>query len=129
MEYVRFGSAGVRVSRIALGTALRGQADEDAVVHMVHHALDRGVTLFDCANVYSPGGDRASRTAGVAYAVNAGRSEEVLGRALKGHRDDVVLTCKVYQPVGPGPNDYGASRYHILRRSEEHTSELQSPMY
>ncbi len=126
MEYVRFGSAGVKVSRIALGTSLRGQADEAAAERMVHRALDRGVNLFDCANVYSPGGDRASREAGVAYAVNAGRSEEVLGRALKGRRDDVVITCKVYQPVGPGPNDSGASRYHILREIERSLRRLQT---
>ncbi|MGH2371472.1 MAG: aldo/keto reductase, partial [Chloroflexota bacterium] len=60
------------------------------------------------ANVYGLGDDRTY----------AGRSEEILGRALQGKRDDVVLTSKVVSPVGRGPNDRGASRYHIMREVE-----------
>jgi 1-deoxyxylulose-5-phosphate synthase len=108
MEYVNFGSAGVQVSRLALGLGLRGQADEQAVERLIHGAFDRGINLFDCANVYGLMDDRAY----------AGRSEEILGRALKGRRDEVVITSKVVSPVGPGPNDRGASRYHILREVE-----------
>src|SRR5579859_1723779 len=108
MEYVRFGSAGVRVSRIALGMGLRGQADEAQVERLIHKALDCGVNLFDCANVYGLMDDRAY----------AGRSEEILGRALRGCRDDVVITSKVAGSVGHRPNDHGTSRYHILREVE-----------
>jgi 1-deoxyxylulose-5-phosphate synthase len=108
MEYVNFGTAGVRVSRLALGLGLRGQRDAAGAEDLIRRALDGGVTLFDCANVYGLGDDRA----------NAGRSEEILGRALGARREDVVLTTKVVSPVGPGPNDQGGSRYHILREVE-----------
>src|SRR5215468_8196 len=108
MDYVNFGSAGVQVSRVALGLGLRGQADERAVERLIHAAFDRGINLFDCANVYGLMDDRA----------HAGRSEEILGRALRGRRDEVVITSKVVSPIGPGPNDRGASRYHILREVE-----------
>jgi len=108
MDYVNFGSAGLQVSRIALGLGLRGQADERAVERLIRAAFDRGINLFDCANVYGLMDDRAY----------AGRSEEILGRALRGRRDEVVITSKVVSPIGPGPNDRGASRYHILREVE-----------
>jgi aryl-alcohol dehydrogenase-like predicted oxidoreductase len=108
MEYVRFGSAGLQVSRLALGMGLRGQADEAQVERLIHKALDCGINLFDCANVYGLMDDRAY----------AGRSEEILGRALRSCRDDVVITSKVVGSVGHRPNDQGASRYHILREVE-----------
>jgi 1-deoxyxylulose-5-phosphate synthase len=66
------------------------------------------VNLFDCANVYGLMDDRAF----------AGRSEEILGRALREHRDDVVITSKVAGAIGTGPNDQGTSRYHIMREVE-----------
>ena len=108
MEYVRLGGAGVKVSRLALGLGLRGQRDEREAQRLIQRAYEGGITFFDCANVYGPGDDRA----------NAGRSEELLGRALKEHRDDVVITSKVLSPVGNGPNDRGGSRYHIMREAE-----------
>jgi 1-deoxyxylulose-5-phosphate synthase len=108
MEYTQFGGAGLRVSRLALGMGLRGQADEAAVERLIQTAYERGVNLFDCANVYGLMDDRAF----------AGRSEELLGRALRSHRDDVVITSKVASPVGRGPNDRGTSRYHIMREVE-----------
>jgi aryl-alcohol dehydrogenase-like predicted oxidoreductase len=108
VQYVRFGGAGVKVSRLALGLGLRGQGDEAAVERLIKRAFDGGINLFDCANVYGLNDDRAY----------AGRSEEILGRALKAHRDDVVITSKVFGAIGRGPNDQGASRYHILRECE-----------
>ena len=108
MEYVFLGSSGLKVSRMALGMGLREQLDPGQAERMVRHALDRGINLIDCANIYGPGDDRA----------NIGRSEEILGRALKGRRDDVVITSKVNERIGPGPNDEGASRYHIMREVE-----------
>lgn len=116
MEYVNFGSAGVKVSRLALGLGLRGQADERAVERLIRRAVDGGITLFDCANVYGLMDDRA----------HAGRSEMILGRALRAVRDDVVLTSKVVSPVGPGPNDRGGSRYHILREVERSLRRLNT---
>ena len=108
MEYINFGSAGVKVSRLALGLALRGQADETAAQRLVEHAIDQGINFIDCANIYGPLDDRA----------NVGRSEVVLGKAIKGKRDRVVITSKVASAMGSGPNDQGLSRYHILREIE-----------
>lgn len=116
MDYVNFGRAGVKVSRLALGLGLRGQADQREAERLVRHAFEGGITLFDCANVYGLMDDRA----------NAGRSEELLGRALKEVRDDVVITSKVVGAIGPGPNDRGASRYHILREVERSLRRLQT---
>ncbi|TAK21777.1 MAG: aldo/keto reductase [Chloroflexota bacterium] len=108
MEYVRFGSSGLRISRIALGMGLRGQRDEREAERLIRRAFDGGVNLFDCANIYGPADDRAY----------AGHSEQILGRALKSVRDEVVITSKVVGQIGPGPNDRGASRYHIYREVE-----------
>ena len=108
MEYTNFGKAGVKVSRIALGLGLRGQPDQAEAQRLVETAIDRGITFLDCANTYGPMDDRA----------NIGQSETVLGRAIKGKRDDLVITSKVHSPVGSGPNDRGLSRYHILREIE-----------
>jgi aryl-alcohol dehydrogenase-like predicted oxidoreductase len=116
MEYVPFGSAGLRVSRLALGMGLRGQADEAQVERLIHTALDCGINLFDCANVYGLMDDRAF----------AGRSEEILGQALQGRRDDVVITSKVVGAIGPGPNDHGASRYHVMREVERSLRRLHT---
>jgi len=108
VQYVQFGTAGVRVSRIAVGMGLRGQADEAEIERLILSAFDRGVNLFDCANVYGLMDDRTY----------AGRSEEILGRALRAHRDDVVITSKVASTVGSGTNDVGVSRYHVMREVE-----------
>src|SRR5438477_7919073 len=108
MDYVQFGSAGLRVSRLALGMGLRGQSDEAEAERLIQVAFERGINLFDCANVYGLMDDRAY----------AGRSEEILGRALKGHRDEVVITSKAVGEIGTGPNDRGGSRYHLLREVE-----------
>ena len=116
MQYTQFGSAGVRVSRLALGLGLRGQGDEHAAERLVRRAFDGGINLFDCANVYGLLDDRA----------NAGRSEQILGRALKGVRDEVVITSKVVSPIGRGPNDRGGSRYHILREVDRSLRRLDT---
>lgn len=108
VEYVNLGNSGLKVSRLALGLGLRDQHDEDQAHRLVCQAVEQGINLFDCANVYGPGDERAL----------AGKSEEILGRALKGRRDEVVITSKVASPIGPGPNDHGASRYHIMREVE-----------
>src|SRR6186997_1415650 len=116
MEYVQFGTAGVRVSPLALGMGLRGQADEREIERLILTAFEHGINLFDCANVYGLMDDRNY----------AGRSEVILGRAVKGQRDDVVITSKVFSPIGPRPNDQGASRYHILREVERSLKRLDT---
>src|SRR3954447_20271947 len=116
MEYVYFGNSGLKVSRMALGLGLRQQHDEQQAERLIHRAVDNGITLFDCANAYGLGDDRAF----------IGKSEEILGRALKGVRDDVVITSKVDQPVGIGPNARSASRYHIMREVDRSLRRLDT---
>jgi len=114
MEYVNFGKAGLKVSPIALGLGFRGQDDERAAQRLIEHAIDSGINFIDCANVYGPMDDR----------VNLGRSEVILGKVLQGKRDKVVITSKVAGHIGQGPNDFGLSRYHIMREVERSLSRL-----
>lgn len=103
MEYVRLGRAGVKVSRLCLGCMNFGsRTEEDEAVRIIHRALDAGVNFLDTANVYG----------------NRGRSEEIVGKALAGRRDQVVLATKVFGEMGPGPNDRGSSRRHIMQQVE-----------
>jgi aryl-alcohol dehydrogenase-like predicted oxidoreductase len=107
MEYVRFGSTGLRVSRICLGCMSYGgpnerwqwALDEEQSRPFIKQALEQGINFFDTADVYS-----------------FGMSETVLGRALHdfAKRDEVVIATKVRSDMGPGPNDKGLSRKHIL---------------
>ena len=107
MQYMRLGSSGLKVSRIALGmmsygskTDRRWHLGQDAAEPIVRRAVEAGVTLFDTADMYSDGA-----------------SEELTGRLLAKlfpRRDDYLLATKVYFPTGPGPNDRGLSRKHIL---------------
>ena len=114
MEYVNFGDAGIKVSRLAFGLGLRGQPDETEAQRVIEHAFNLGINFIDCANLYGPNDDRA----------NTGRSEVVLGKALKGRRDDIVITTKVAAAIGPGPNDEGLSRYHVMREVERSLKRL-----
>ena len=116
MDYVNFGKAGLKVSPLALGLGFRGQGDERAAQRVIEHAIDVGINLIDCANIYGPMDDRA----------NIGRSEVILGKAIRGKRDDVVITSKVFSNIGPGPNDAGLSRYHIMREVERSLSRLRT---
>jgi aryl-alcohol dehydrogenase-like predicted oxidoreductase len=111
MEYRQLGNSGVRVSLIGLGTNRFGSASlpQEGVNRMVDAALDLGINFIDTANGYQDG-----------------RSEETLGQALKGRRDRFVLATKFYFPVGDGPNDQGASRYHMLHAVEASLRRLQS---
>jgi 1-deoxyxylulose-5-phosphate synthase len=104
---VRLGSSGLRVSRIGLGMMSYGSKierrwhlSEDQAEPIVRRAVEAGVTFFDTADTYSDG-----------------LTEEITGRLLAKlfpHRDDYVLATKVYFPMGPGPNDRGLSRKHVL---------------
>ncbi|GLH98540.1 aldo/keto reductase [Phytohabitans aurantiacus] len=107
MRYVRLGSSGLKVSRIGLGMMSFGNPaaepwflSEDAAEPIVRHAVDAGVTFFDTADMYS-----------------GGVSEQVTGRLLDklfARRSDYVLATKLFFPMGPGPNDRGLSRKHIM---------------
>jgi aryl-alcohol dehydrogenase-like predicted oxidoreductase len=81
--------------------------DEAQLMRAIGRAIDLGCNFIDCANNYGQG-----------------QSETVLGRAIRGKRDDLVITSKVYTPVGDGPNDRGLSRYHILREVERTLTKL-----
>ncbi len=116
MDYVNFGSAGLKVGRLALGLGFRGQKSEAEAQRVVEHAIERGINLIDCANVYGMMDNRE----------NSGGSEIVLSKALKGKRHEVVITSKVCSSIGPGPNDYGLSRYHILREVERSLKRLET---
>jgi aryl-alcohol dehydrogenase-like predicted oxidoreductase len=105
MEYRTLGSTGVRVSTHCLGAMMFGQwgnTDVDDCVRIVHAALDGGINFVDTADMYS-----------------AGQSEEIVGRALKGRRDDVVLATKVHFEMGEGVNQQGNSRLWIMREVED----------
>jgi aryl-alcohol dehydrogenase-like predicted oxidoreductase len=110
VEYRQLGSAGVRVSAIGLGTNRFGiRVDQQGVNGIVDAALARGINFFDSADVYQEG-----------------RSEESLGVALKGRRQQVILGTKVFNKTGDGPNDYGASRHHIVEGLEASLRRLQT---
>jgi aryl-alcohol dehydrogenase-like predicted oxidoreductase len=98
MNYRQLGSCGLRVSDLCLGTMTFGHGtDEQEAGRMVARALDAGINFIDTANSYAEG-----------------QSETILGKALHGRRDDVVLATKFYNPMGSGPNDSGMSRYHVM---------------
>ncbi len=103
MHYRRLGQSGVQVSEICLGTMTFGRgADQPECDRMVAAALAAGVNFFDTADGY-----------------NGGAAEVMLGRALSGHRREVVLASKVFNPMGHGPNESGLSRAHILAAAED----------
>lgn len=102
MEHRLLGRTGVRVSPLCLGAMnLGGPTPDDEGIRIVHAALDAGINIVDTANVY-----------------HDGASETLLGKALADRRDRVVLATKVHGRMGPGPNDAGNSRLHILRACE-----------
>jgi 1-deoxyxylulose-5-phosphate synthase len=117
MKYALLGQTGVKVSRICVGTATFGVApterDADRVIHA---ALDLGINFFDSANTYgnTPVFDRP----GAPPAAEREPAERILGRALAGRRDDVVIASKSRGEVGPGVNDRGLSRRHIIQQVE-----------
>ena len=114
MNYVKLGRSGLRVSRLCLGTAFRGywngHTDAETATKTIYKAVEGGINFIDCANYYFQG-----------------RCEELLGKAIKemGNRDDLVLTTKVWSPIGEGQNDRGLSRFHIMREIERSLKRLQ----
>jgi aryl-alcohol dehydrogenase-like predicted oxidoreductase len=104
------GKTGVKVSRVALGTmSFGGDADEATAATIWRAARDAGVNLIDTADVY-----------------NEGRSEQITGRLMQHERDQIVLATKAYFPMGPGVNDRGASRYHLVRAVEASLKRLNT---
>lgn len=124
MDYRRLGSTGLRISRLGLGCgnfggigsapAFFGMGETEAqAFDLMDRAVDAGINFFDTANAYG-----------------GGRSETYIGRWLKAKgpavRQQVLLSSKVFNPVGPGPNDRGLSRRHILQQVDESLARLQT---
>lgn len=119
MEFVRFGSTGMKVSRICLGAMSYGSKkwrewvlEEDDARPVIRHAIELGINFFDCADMYS-----------------TGVSEQIMGRALKDFgpgRDRTVIATKVYMPMSDDPNDRGLSRKHILKSIDRSLGRLQT---
>ena len=111
MQYRTLGRTGIKVSPYALGTLMFassiGNADHDDSIRIIHKALDAGINFVDTADGY-------------------GDSEEVVGKALKGRRDRVVLATKVGRPMGDNPNQQGASRRRIVTAVEDSLRRLQT---
>ncbi len=104
MKYHSLGRTGMKVSPLCLGAMMFGawgNPDHDDSVKIIHAALDAGINFVDTADVYS-----------------AGESEEIVGKALAGRRDDVVLATKVHATMGKDPNMAGNSRRWIIRECE-----------
>ena len=118
MEYRQLGRSGLRISTLTLGTMTFagkdnfnavGNTDLEGAKRQIGMALDAGVNLIDTADVYS-----------------GGVSEELVGQAIKGKRDDLLLSSKVRMKVGDGPNDAGLSRHHIIEGLEASLRRLQT---
>lgn len=111
MQYRNLGRTGIKVSPYALGALMFatqvGNPDPEDSTRIIHKALDAGINLVDTADAY-------------------GDSEEVVGRALKGRRDNVVLTTKFSRPAGADPNEQGASRRWIMTAVENSLRRLQT---
>ena len=112
MDYRPLGRTGVQVSPLCLGTMMFGawgNSDHDDSIRIIHRALDAGVNFVDTADVYS-----------------AGESEEIVGKALKGRHDDVVLATKFFMPMGEDPNRRGGSRRWIVKAVEDSLRRLDT---
>ena len=110
MDYRLLGRTGVEVSPLALGTMMFGEwgnKDTDDSIRVIRSALDAGINFVDTADVYS-----------------GGESEEIVGKALQGRRDDVVLATKFFMPMGEGPNRSGGSRRYIMQAVENSLTRL-----
>jgi aryl-alcohol dehydrogenase-like predicted oxidoreductase len=114
MKYRSLGKSGLLVSELCLGAMIFGEdgvrgADQKTAQKIIHKYLDAGGNHIDTANVYADG-----------------RSEKIVGEAIKNRRDQVILATKVRFSMGDGPNDEGLSRYHIMQSVEASLQRLQT---
>jgi len=112
MQYRTLGRTGIKVSPYCLGAMMFGAAgnpDHEDSIRIIHKALDAGINFIDTADIYS-----------------RGESEEIVGKALKGRRDDVVLATKAHLPMGDDPNRQGNSRRWLTRAVEDSLRRLQT---
>src|SRR3954447_2900433 len=112
MDHRPLGRSGVSVSKMCLGAMMFGSwgnPDHDEAIRIIQAALDAGINFVDTADVYGEG-----------------ESEEIVGKALVGRRDDVILATKFHGAMGADPNQQGASRRWILREVESSLRRLQT---
>jgi aryl-alcohol dehydrogenase-like predicted oxidoreductase len=119
MEYRQLGASGFKVPVLSLGTGTFGGTNEffkgfgtsgvDEAKRLVDISLDAGLNMFDSADIYS-----------------AGAAEQILGQAIAGRRDRVIISTKATFRSGPGPNDVGSSRHHLVRSVEAALTRLQT---
>src|SRR5688572_28915902 len=117
MEFRQLGRSGLHVPVLSLGTATFGgtneffkrwgETDAKEATRLVDLSLERGLNFFDTANVYSQGA-----------------SEEILGAAIKGRRDKVIVATKASFSMGEQPNDKGSSRFHLIKSVEDSLKRL-----
>ncbi len=112
MKYVSLGRTGIKVSRYCLGAmnfGMIGNVEHDDAIQMIHKAIDAGINFIDTADAYS-----------------RGESEVIVGKALKGRRDNIVLATKAHLPMGDDPNMQGNSRRWLTRALDDSLSRLQT---
>ncbi|MEU9168445.1 aldo/keto reductase [Streptomyces sp. NPDC048420] len=112
MRYRTLGRTGIKVSPYALGAMMFGAVgnrDHDDSIRIIHKALDAGINFVDTADAYS-----------------RGESEQIIGKALKGRRDNVVLATKLHMPMGDDPNQRGNSRHWIITAVEQSLRRLET---
>ncbi|MTV36822.1 aldo/keto reductase [Duganella radicis] len=118
MNFKRLGKSGLRVPELSFGTATFGggndffkawgSTDAGGASRLIDVCLEHGVSMFDTADVYSDG-----------------LAEQILGQAIKGKRNRLLISTKVTFPTGQGPNDYGSSRQHIIEAVDKSLQRLQ----
>ena len=119
MEYRQLGASGIKIPVLSYGTATFGGGNEffkawgetqlEEAKTLINICLEEGVNLFDTANVYSKG-----------------LAEEILGKALGGLRNQVLISTKATFPMGDGPNEYGSSRFHLMQACEDSLRRLNT---
>jgi aryl-alcohol dehydrogenase-like predicted oxidoreductase len=112
MQLRNLGATGVKVSPLCLGAMMFGEwgnTDHDDSIRIIHAALDAGINFIDTADVYS-----------------RGESEEIVGKALEGRRDNVVLATKIHGTMGDDPNEFGTSRRWIVKEVENSLRRLRT---
>lgn len=112
MEHRRLGRSGLKISSLVLGTMNFGNpTSKEESLKIIDRAIEAGINLFDCADVYAEG-----------------ESERILGEALtrNGKRKGIFITSKVFMKTGPGPNDAGNSKYHIIESCEASLKRLKT---
>jgi aryl-alcohol dehydrogenase-like predicted oxidoreductase len=110
MKYRKLWKTGVQISQLSLGTNNFGaQVDEQTSIQIINRAVDLGINVIDTANIYT-----------------GGKSEEIIGKALKGSRDQILLCTKVGMDAGPRPNQSGLSRKHIFWQVTKSLERLQT---